>query len=302
MKYHAFNSTLFILQCPSIPIQASLTCIGSLISQLPHLTSLNLSDCPNIRTLAPLATALAFPHEHDTAQAIQDGFNLEDFFEERVNNPRTRRALNLRHLWVRGCNLSTMSADEWAMVFDALSECSSGLERLTLSRNNMTHLHPNIGKLKQLTYLFVEDNYCAPKVGGIGGGNTMKGDDTSKGFEMPDELGNLSKLRFISFCGNNINSLPRTMGRLNDNCDIYLHRNYNLTYPPREFQRNIKTLRQYFHEERMSLLRGTVLFMPHFKRARWRANERLYRPGGIGYMICKERFEDVVRRTSVTFD
>ena len=50
----------------------------------------------------------------------------------------------------------------------------------------------------------------------------------------------------------------------------------------------------------MVLLRGTVLFLPHFERARWRANERLYRPGGWGYWACKERFEEITRRDSIT--
>ncbi|KAL7538417.1 hypothetical protein ACHAXR_009314 [Thalassiosira sp. AJA248-18] len=264
---------------------ASLTCIDSLISQLPNLISLNLTDCPNIRTLTPLATTLAMP----TVQQAND-FSLGAPAEENLNNPPIQRTLSLRHLWVRGCNLSFMSREDWANVFDALAESSGPLERLTLSRNNMSYLHGNIGKLS-LHYLFVEDN---------DGGDTMKCNAPGKGFEIPDELGNLTSLRFVSFCGNGVTSLPRTMGRLNDNCDVYLHRNPKLMYPPPAYQRSIKTMRLFFHKERMALLRGAVLFMPHCKRARLRANERLYRPGGWGYEVCKERFEESARRTSIT--
>lgn len=142
----------------------------------------------------------------------------------------------------------------------------------------------------RLMYLFVEDNVAAQTDGGA---------RCDVGFRIPDELGNLRCLRFISFCGNNVTSLPRTMGRLDENCDVYLHRNPNLSYPPPAYQRSIKTMRLFFHRERMALLRGAVLFMPHCKRARWRANERLYEPGGSGYAACKERFEEVVRRTSI---
>ena len=271
-------------------------CIDSLISQLPHLTSLNLSDCPNIRTLAPLA--------------IQQDIVEETNHDDNPAPPR-RRILNLRHLWVRGCNLSSMSREEWASVFDTLAECP--LERLTLSRNNMRYLHENVGKLKTLQYLFVEDNAA-------GFGNGRSGDNanidtmlaesdmvslpsyylTNSGMQLPDELGNLSSLRFLSLCGNNISSLPNTMGRLNDNCDIYLHRNPNLAYPPMIHRNSIKSMRQFFHKERMNLFFGVVLLNPSIKRARWRANERLYRPGGLGYVETKERFEENVRRTSIT--
>eukprot|EP00957_Ditylum_brightwellii_P127959 9758874-Ditylum_brightwellii.AAC.1 len=60
-------------------------------------------------------------------------------------------------------------------------------------------------------------------------------------------------------------------------------------------------MRQFFHQERMKLLRGSVLLIPHLTRARWRALERLYQPGGSGYFGCKERFEETVRRTSITY-
>ena len=205
--------------------------------------------------------------------------------------PPIRRTLNLRHLWVRGCNLRSMERDEWADVFDALAISSGPLERLTLSRNGMRYLHSHVGKLKSLTYLFVEDN---------DGGATMKSNTPGIGFEVPDELGELTGLRFVSFCRNNVTALPRTLGRLHDSCDLYLHRNPNLAYPPPMYQRSVKAMRQFFHQERMTLLRGAVLFMPHRKRARWRANERLYSPGGFGYLVCKDRFEETVRRTSIT--
>ena len=274
-------------------------CIDSLISQLPHLTSLNLSDCPNIRTLAPLAIQ----------QDIVEGTNHDH------DNPAPppRGMLNLRHLWVRGCNLSSMSREEWAGVFDTLAECP--LERLTLSRTNMRYLHENVGKLNSLQYLFVEDNAS-------GFGNGRSGDNAtnigtllaesdmvslpsyyltdSSGMKLPDELGDLSSLRFLSLCGNNISSLPNTIGRLNDNCDIYLHRNPNLTYPPMIHRHSIKAMREFFHKERMNLFFGVVLLNPSIKRARWRANERLYRSGGLGYVETKERFEENVRRTSIT--
>ena len=48
----------------------------------------------------------------------------------------------------------------------------------------------------------------------------------------------------------------------------------------------------------MALFFGTTLFAPYLKRSRFRANERLYRPGGQGYLACKNRFEEVARKSS----
>jgi hypothetical protein len=70
-----------------------------------------------------------------------------------------------------------MSKSEWSDVFDSLSRSAGPLERMTLSRNQMTFLEGGIGKLKSLSYLFVEDNYS------VGGGSVKQT------FELPDELG-----------------------------------------------------------------------------------------------------------------
>jgi Leucine-rich repeat (LRR) protein len=255
---------------------ASLTCIDSLVSQLPNLASLNLSDCPNLRTLAPIA----LDPEHGQG--------------------RRRLRSRLRHLWVRGCDLSGMTDSEWDGVFEALAASEGPLERLTLSRNGMTCLHPSVGKLASLVYLFVEDN--CPAAGTTRTAITRKA-AAAGGFSVPDELGDLSSLRFLSLCGNGIIALPRTIGRLADDCDLYLHRNPDLSYPPaHEFPngRGVVSLRRYFLEERMALLRGAVHLVPHLRRARWRAVERLYRPGGLGFLVCKERFEETERRISIS--
>jgi hypothetical protein len=108
----------------------------------------------------------------------------------------------------------------------------------------------------------------------------------------------LTKLRFLSLCGNNITHLPKTLGRLNPICDVHLHRNNKLIYPPAKHTRSVKAMKDFFHKERMALLCGSALFLPHMKRSKFRANERLYRPGGLGYITCKNRFEEIARMTS----
>ena len=183
-----------------------------------------------------------------------------------------------------------MTSEEWANVFDALAGSTGPLERLTLSRNDMSYLHGNVGQLKSLTYMFVEDN-------NPGGGVYNNGRD----FVIPEEIGQLQQLQFLSLCGNNIKRLPQQMAHLKITCDVYLHRNPNLRYPPVQYQTSISLMRQFFHQERMKLLHGVVLLMPHLARARLRANEKMYQPGGSKYLECKERFEESVKRTSITY-
>ena len=189
-----------------------------------------------------------------------------------------RRKLRLKNLWIRGCNLSSMQSEEWGRVFDNLAESTGPLEMLTLSGNRLTHLHENVVKCKGLAQLFIEDNdQMTP----------------SSSLVLPENLGDLSRLTSLSLCGNNLRRLPRTIGRLGDRCDIHLQRNSNLVHPPPRYLQNIQTIREFYHEERMKLVRGMILFMPHYNRARIRANERLYEPGGSGYYECKRRFEEV---------
>lgn len=157
-----------------------LNCIES-IAKLPHLVSLNLSDCPNIRSLVPLANNLhpTTRHQHDIrADSILHTAGEIDVDHEPIF--QQKRTSNLRHLWVRGCNLSGMTSDDWSLVFDALAESTGPLERLTLSRNKMSYLHGGIGKLKNLAYLFVEDNVGAGVASDV---------QSRRGFELPDELG-----------------------------------------------------------------------------------------------------------------
>ena len=273
-----------------------MTSIDSIIAQLPNLSSLNLSDCPNVRTLSPLASVL-FSEDDATITSAATFSNNEN---NHRNNESRRRTLALKHLWVRGSDLANMSDHEWTNVFEALAESDGPFTRLTLSRNNLTYLHPSIGKLTSLTYLFLEDNVVDAT---CTGSSAIYADDTScnkiannnSGFIIPEEVGQLQSLRFASFCGNNITRLPQQMAHLNINCDVYLHRNPNLRYPPPPYQKNIKLMREFFHNERMALLRGTVLLMPHVTRARSRALERLYQPGGLGYFEAKANFEEIAR-------
>ena len=233
--------------------------IGPILRQIPNLTSLNICDCPNLKSLLPIATV---PME-------------------------TRRNLALKHLWVRGTNLADMTMGEWEGVFGALAKSTRPMERLALCRNQMSQLPCSIVLLgTSLTYLFVED---------------------MPGIAIPEVIGSMWRLRYLSLAGNDLKRLPRTIGRLGNHgvtdsdtaFDINLHRNPNLLLPPAEYQHSIEAIREYLHIERMFLFRGLIRLYPHVRRARLRANERMFRPNGSGYWSSKERFE---RRQSSQHD
>ena len=226
--------------------------IGPILRQIPNLTSLNIENCPSLKSLLPIATV---PLE-------------------------TRRNLAIKHLWVRGTNLADMTVGEWEGVFRALAQSSGPMERLALCRNHMAHLPCSVVLLcSSLTYLFVED---------------------MPGIVIPDVIGSMRTLRYLSLAGNDLKRLPRTIGRLGNrgvgdsNIALFalnLHRNPNLVCPPAKYQHSIEAIRIYLHTERMCLLRGLIRLYPHVRRARLRANERLFRPNGSGYLSSKKRFE-----------
>lgn len=66
-------------------------------------------------------------------------------------------------------------------------------------------------------------------------------------------------------------------------------------YPPSPHNKTVVAMKKFFHKERMALFHGSIMFAPHMKRGRFRANERLYCPGGMGYFACKDRFEETAR-------
>lgn len=230
-----------------------------------------MANCPNLSEF-DLASACSYIH------LLIRWFAFAGTVAPLGRNRKGRRNLRLQNLWIRGCNLSTMRSEEWGRVFDNLAESTGPLEMLTLSGNRLACLHENVVKCKSLVHLFIEDN----------GQMT-----TSSPLVLPENLGDLSQLTSLSLCGNNLRRLPRTIGRLDDQCGLHLQRNSDLAHPPPRYLQSIQTIRDFYHEERMKLVRGMILFVPHFNRARIRANGRLYEPGGSGYFECKTRFEEV---------
>ena len=240
--------------------------IGTTYTNLRHV---DIRDNDELNYIGPILRQIP----NLTSLNISDCAGLTSLLPIATVPMETRRNLALKHLWVRGTNLAGMSVGEWEGVFRALAQSSGPMERLALCRNEMAALPCSVVLLcSSLTYLFVED---MPSIA------------------IPEVIGSLRRLRYLSLAGNDLKRLPRTIGRLgnSDTFDINLHRNPNLLSPPPEYQHSFEAIREYLHMERMRIFRGMIRFYPHMRRARLRANERMFRPNGSGYWSSKERFE-----------
>lgn len=258
--FMAYNFTTL----PDTPI------IGDTYSNLRHL---DIRDNDEFNDIGPILRHVP----NLTSLNISDCRSLTSLLPIAME---TRRDLALKNLWVRGTNLADMTVGEWEGVFRALAQSSGPMERLALCRNQMLALPCSIVLLcSSLTYLFVED---------------------MPGIVIPEVIGSMRRLRYLSLAGNDLKRLPRTIGRLGNGgvggsnialFEVNLNRNPNLISPPAEYQHSIEAIRKYWHTERMFLLRGLIRLYPHMRRARLRANERMFRPNGSGYWSSKERFE-----------
>lgn len=240
--------------------------VGSAYSNLNHV---DIRDNDTLQDIGSIISQLP----NLQSLYICDCSNLTSILPIATVPIQTGRRLALKHLWIRGVNFSRTTTAEWEGIFKSLAMSTGPVERLALSRNQMAYLPCSIASLSTaLTYLFVED---------------------MPGIALPDIIGSFSSLRYLSLAGNDLKRLPATIGRLgiSSHADVNVHRNPNLTYPPAEYQKSIASMREFFHLERMKVFRGIVRLYPHLRRARLRANERLFRPGGSGFIECKARFE-----------
>mmetsp|Transcript_35315 Transcript_35315/g.77363 ORF Transcript_35315/g.77363 Transcript_35315/m.77363 type:complete len:431 (+) Transcript_35315:321-1613(+) len=240
--------------------------VGSAYSNLNHV---DIRDNDTLQDIGSIVSQLP----NLQSLYICDCSNLTSILPIATVPVQTRRRLALKHLWIRGVNFSRTTAEEWEGIFKSLAMSTGPVERLALSRNQMAYLPCSIASLStSLAYLFIED---------------------MPGITLPDVIGSFSSLRYLSLAGNDLKRLPATIGRLgiSSPVDVHVHRNPNLTYPPAEYQESIASMREFFHLERMKVFRGIVRLYPHLRRARLRANERLFEPGGTGFIECKARFE-----------
>jgi len=151
------------------------------------------------------------------------------------------------------------------------SPCLQRLEHLDFSGNKFPSLPESIGALTGLQTMVL--TRCP---------NLRR---------LPDAVGNLSALDLLALFENDtLSELPSTVGRLGDNCMIPCHFSPMLEKPSICFRGSVPVIRTFFMLQRLRWLRGTVKLMILLRNARLRANDRLYRPGGSGFLACQSHF------------
>lgn len=134
---------------------------------------------------------------------------------------------------------------------------------------------------------------------------------------LPAEIGLLQHLKIMSIENTGIVHLPPEMGRLNSQqclvaildspistCTSRMSSGSSCTTtndkaqdvgvmksPPKCYRGSIQAMQRYFTRQRIQIWKGWVWLFVLFRRARLRALERLYEPGGRGYKYCRDRFQ-----------
>jgi len=234
--------------------------LKSILKQLPQLELLQIHHCPNLKSLSPFAELLD-------------------------EEPIQRNILSLKALSFRYCGISDPNSQLWDKIMYSLSQSTGPLESFEITGTDITHLPPSISYLKNsLSELIVSDN---PKFK-----------------HVPDEIGMLYTstqprytIPYLRFSNNaKLEYLPSTIGRLHDSVQIVISHCPRLKQPSKCYRGSIRSMRTYFMLHRIRLFRGIVKLSILLNRARMRANERLYRPGAIGYKLCEDRFIELQKQ------
>ena len=266
--------------------------LSSLPSTFPLLESLRLSSCPRLTSLHSLVQNYAeissdgrrpLVHLH-TLSIINCALSFTD---------RTTHSKTISNSFVSQPPSLTRCQQQkeeeqlkWHNTFQTLSHSSPFLQELCIKAcAKLIALPPSIHFLKRsLTSLIIKDN---PNLQ-----------------YLPDSMGDLISLQVLAITGNPmLRSLPSTLGRLStptvaakegpnheSYCQVCILDNTELVSPPKCFQGSLGSIRQWNTLQRLKVWRGIIRLTVLLRKAHVRAVERMYRPGGIGFDSCRERF------------
>lgn len=235
--------------------------LKSILTQLPLLQFLRIDNCPNMCSLSPLVEWL-----DDTTSVLPN--------------------LNIKVLSFRYCGITDPDPTEWDQIMSCLAQSFGPIESLELTGTKISFLPSSIHYLKNsLNELIVSDNPNFKKI--------------------PDEIALLypnmgherQTIPYLCFSNNTLlEYLPTTIGRLDDSVQIMVSQCPNLKQPSKCYRGSVCAMRVYFMLHRCRILRGIVRLIILLKKARMRANERLFQPGARGYQLCEARFKELQSR------
>jgi len=224
--------------------------VHSLVNQFPKLSWLILCNCRNFTDLGSIANVSKSRLSLQRLYIIRCGVSFQSLNEK--NNI--------------DINNSTRDDQYWTKTFTALPN----LQELVINEC------PNLISLPMSLHCLSES---LRKL-------TLGRNVNLKSFEV---IGSLTSLEsFNLYSNSSICALPSTMHLLPENCRLFIYENPKLIRPPANFIISIQGINRY--RKFWILIRGITHLVILFRKAKQRANDRLFRPTGSGYIECKSRF------------
>jgi len=252
------NISQFILyNCP----QLNDLSLSPLLSLFPNIMMLHLHGCRGIQSLDFLSCnpPPAPPHGLGLQLTILDMKDCGLVYSPSWETSIRALTLALSQSQSRSRSTNSDSDRDLQITIRDCHELQMIPSSIGLLRNNLTYLH--LGNLPKLT-------------------------------SLPAAIGDLHKLDLLVVRNTSIVNLPQEIGRLQDGCQVDLSGGTTTTMicPPRCFRGSVCAMRRYFAEKRLRVFRGLVRLVILFQKARMRAVDRLFEPGGKGYKRCRESF------------
>lgn len=269
---------VMIYSCPYI------CSIIELLMQFPNIASLDIKSCPMYKSI--LGTC-----------AVQ-----KSAFMSRS----TSFLSNLCLIKIDNCGLAVKDHEnEWDDGMQILGKSSSSNGNLEASGDNIggNNVNRNYRHQSELEIILRNCNELERLPESIHHLNqnlhTLVLQALPQFTKLPSSICMLKSLKLLTIVDVTVTRFPPEIGRLRDDCEvayINMHTNTGYSdkqgkiYPPMCHRGSIASMRKYFTICRAKAFWGWVRLAILFRKARERANERLFSPGGRGYKRCRDHF------------
>ena len=227
----------------------------------PQITSCTIANCRNLISVGSIV-------RHFARIELLDILSCPGFTSLQSLSDIPNRS-NLCMLKIKNCGLVCTNGNDWDEGIEALSRSRYPLEVVIQECRQLNAIPSSIQYLQNLSSLTLD---LLPKL-------TI----------LPPEIGSLTSLTLLTLKNTGLLTLPPEIGRLKSSCEVFIQGS-KILYPPKCYRGSIVAMRKCFAERRVKVLRGFIRLSILLRRARSRAVERLFKPGGDGYKRCRDNF------------
>ncbi|GFH58786.1 hypothetical protein CTEN210_15262 [Chaetoceros tenuissimus] len=257
------------IRCFRIERCKVLSNIQSLFLEFGNIWMLQLHDCPQITSL-DFITNCPLNHMHISHLSIRNCGLVSALEQKKIDYNSERSSKRQRR--ESKTNDPSYTQDIWTRAFSVLSQTTSNHVELSITKcENMFSIPSSIRLLASKITLLHLTNLI----------NLT---------HLTSEIGSMQQLEVFLLLDTAIKHLPMEIGRLGINCLVQVS-GKELISPPKCFLGSMHALRKYFTKKKFRIWRGFIRLSILLRYARNRAIERLYKPGGKGYIKCRESFE-----------